>query len=199
MAPLKKKEKGTEKKMDGAQETRAAELAAICDAIRAYNDPTGPLLHADVPNAAQALLEVLDYYAAPLPSGSLGNVYALGKFMALVWGRVVRYGYDESERNDEKGWTMYLFNGATYEGESSDVIKLHARACLVKLRATASMRARVVTALMLCRTTPLLQLALDQCIGELRGMRQGESPRELNWKLDTSNFIGFTNGVLRCA
>lgn len=178
--------------MDGAQETRAAELAAICDAIRACNDPNGPLLHADVPNAAQALLEVLENCAPVTP---LGNVYALGKFMALVWGRVVRYGYDESERNDEHGWTMYLFNGATYEGKSSDVIKLHARACLVKLRAAASMHARVVTALMLCRTTPLLQHALDQCIGELRGMCQGESPRELNWKLDTSNFIGFTNGV----
>lgn len=109
------------KKWNGAQETRAAELAAICDAIRACTDPSGPLLHADVPNAAQALLEVLEYCARD--QVPLGNVYALGKFMALVWGRVVRYGYDESQRNDEHGWTMYLFNGATYARVVQNVIK----------------------------------------------------------------------------
>jgi hypothetical protein len=56
---------------------------------------------------------------------------------------------------------------------------------------------RAATALGLCRTTPILQRALDHCTGKLKGTRNGESdsPQELHWKLDTGDFIGFTNGV----
>ena len=43
------------------------------------------------------------------------GVDALGELMCCAWRRVVRFGYDESQRTDAESSTMYLFNGATYE------------------------------------------------------------------------------------
>ena len=43
------------------------------------------------------------------------GVDALGELMCCAWRRVVRFGYDESQRTDAERSTMYLFNGATYE------------------------------------------------------------------------------------
>ena len=60
--------------------------------------------------AAKALVGIL----AQTETG-YGAVNAVGEFMRCVWARVVRYGYDKSQRTEEERRTMYVFNGATYE------------------------------------------------------------------------------------
>jgi hypothetical protein len=142
------------------------------------------------------------------------GVDALGELMCCAWRRVVRFGYDESQRTDAESSTMYLFNGATYEAivgrdkraALESRMKAHVIACLAafeRLCESPSARERrdrgVAAALAMCRKPRCMAKALKVAFDNIRG-RDGASvrPQELAYTLDTEDFIGLTNGVFRC-
>ena len=139
------------------------------------------------------------------------GVDALGELMCCAWRRVVRFGYDESQRTDAERSTMYLFNGATYEAivgrdkraALESRMKAHVIACLAafeRLCESPSARERrdrgVAAALAMCRKPRCMAKALKVAFDNIRG-RDGASvrPQELAYTLDTEDFIGLTNGV----
>jgi hypothetical protein len=154
--------------------------------------------------AAKALVGIL----AQTETGH-GAVNAVGEFMRCVWARVVRYGYDKSQRTEEERRTMYVFNGATYEAivgrekraALESRMKAHVIACLERLCASAFVRERYALSgavLAMCRKPRRMASALKVAFDGIRGLRRRElsvCPRELAYTLDTGDFIGLTNGV----
>jgi hypothetical protein len=98
---------------EGLSGKREQELMAIREAITANTDAA---LEADVPKAAEHILEVLDYCERLDAYGkvqSLPNFPDLGLFLYYVWRRVARFGYDRTQSTAAHQWTFYLFNVAT--------------------------------------------------------------------------------------
>ena len=160
--------------------------------------------------AAAALISVIALEETGLGAAKrpLVSIDDLGEFMCYVWGRVVRFGHDTSQRTDAEQSTMYLFNGATYEAivdrdkraALESRMKAHVIACLERLCESPSVRERAVAALTLCRKPRRMASALKVAFDNMQG--QGllvreliVCPHELAHTLDTGDFIGCTNGV----
>ncbi len=98
------------------QQRREHELAVVREAIAAKTDPA---LGADLPNAAEHLLRVLDdceFRDARGKVRSRGNSTELSWFFYFVWRRIMRYGFDGTQRSEARRWTFYL-PAATGAGE----------------------------------------------------------------------------------
>ncbi len=111
---------------EGLSGKRDQELMLTREAIVACTDPA---LEADIPKAAEALLEVLQYCERRDAGGKVqshGNFADLGLFLYFVWRRVARYGFDRTQSSAAHQWTLYLFNGATYE--RGQIEQLHIKA-----------------------------------------------------------------------
>ena len=94
--------------MQGSADNREYELAVVREAIAAKTDPA---LGADLPNAAEHLLRVLDDCEFRDARGKLrsrGNSTDLGLFFYFVWRRIMRYGFDATQRSEARRWTFYL-------------------------------------------------------------------------------------------
>jgi hypothetical protein len=94
--------------MQGSADNREYELAVVREAIAAKTDPA---LGADLPNAAEHLLRVLDDCEFRDERGKLrsrGNSTDLGLFFYFVWRRIMRYGFDATQRSEARRWTFYL-------------------------------------------------------------------------------------------
>jgi hypothetical protein len=97
--------------MQGSSDNREYELAVVREAIAAKTDPA---LGADLPNAAEHLLRVLDDCEfrderGKLRSrGVLTHSTDLGLFFYFVWRRIMRYGFDATQRSEARRWTFYL-------------------------------------------------------------------------------------------
>jgi hypothetical protein len=97
--------------MQGSSDNREYELAVVREAIAAKTDPA---LGADLPNAAEHLLRVLDDCEfrderGKLRSrGVLTHSTDLGLFFYFVWRRIMRYGFDSTQRSEARRWTFYL-------------------------------------------------------------------------------------------
>ena len=138
------------------------------------------------------------------------RVEDLGDFLCHVWWRVVRFGYDTSQRTEAQRSTMYLFNGATYKAIGRNQrarlegrMKAHAIACiellLHDLCESPSVRERhrlSAAALKVCLKPRLMASALECAFGAIRGLCGPVDPEELDRTLDTRDFIGLTDGVL---
>ena len=94
--------------MQGSADNREYELAVVREAIAAKTDPA---LGADLPNAAEHLLRVLDDCEFRDARGELrsrGNSTELSWFFYFVWRRIMRYGFDGTQRSEARRWTFYL-------------------------------------------------------------------------------------------
>ena len=94
--------------MGGHSDNREYELAVVREAIAAKTDPA---LGADIPKAAEHLLRVLDDCAFRDERGKLrsrGNSTDLSLFFYFVWRRIMRYGFDATQRSEARRWTFYL-------------------------------------------------------------------------------------------
>ena len=188
----------------GLNGKREQELMLIREAIVAYTDPA---LEADVPKAAEALLEVLDYCERRDASGnrqSLSNIADLGLLIYHIWRRVARYGFDKTQSSEAHQWTLYLFNGATYERGQWKALKRqakgHIRAVVMSLVSSVQMQSRAASLDVKCNTSDFIAKAIAEaveCMQDGKLIREGGlvSPDEFERELDMGNYIGFTNGV----
>ena len=90
------------------QQHREHELAVVREAIAAKTDPA---LGADLPNAAEHLLRVLDdceFRDARGKARSRGNSTELSWFFYFVWRQIMRYGFDSTQRSEARRWTFYV-------------------------------------------------------------------------------------------
>ena len=188
----------------GLNGKREQELMVIREAILACTDPA---LEADVPKAAEALLEVLDYCERRDASGnrqSLSNIADLGLFLYFIWRRVARYGFDKTQSSEAHQWTLYLFDGATYERGQWEQLTIrakgHIRAVVTSLVSSVQMQSRAASLDVKCNTSDFIAKAIAEaveCMHDGKLIREGGlvSPDEFERELDMGNYIGFTNGV----
>jgi hypothetical protein len=57
----------------------------------------------------------------------LGDIASMGLFVYHIWRRVARYGFDKTQSSEAHQWTLYLFNGATYERGQWKALKRQAK------------------------------------------------------------------------
>jgi hypothetical protein len=126
----------------GSSDNREYELAVVREAIAAKTDPT---LGADVPTAAEHLLRVLDdckFRDARGRVRSRGNSADLSLFFYFVWRRIIRYGFDSTQRSEARRWTFYLMSagstGATgldepWELAHPDMIRMRVKRHLLSI------------------------------------------------------------------
>ena len=188
----------------GLNGKREQELMLVREAIVACTDPA---LEADVPKAAEALLEVLDYCERRDASGnkqSLSNIADLGLLIYHIWRRVARYGFDKTQSSEAHQWTLYLFNGATYERGQWKALKRqakgHIRAVVMSLVSSVQMQSRATSLDVKCNTSDFIAKAIAEaveCMQDGKLIREGGlvSPDVFERELDMGNYIGFTNGV----
>jgi hypothetical protein len=182
---------------------RDQELMVVREAIVACTDPA---LEANVHKAAESLLRVLEYCDLRDSHGQpLGNIADLCLFIYHVWWRVARFGFDKTQSSESHQYTLYLFNGATYERGQWRALKRQATAHLRAVIATiesssAQLRARAASLEVKCNTSDFIAKAIAdavECMQDGKLLREGGliSPAEFERELDMGNYIGFTNGV----
>jgi hypothetical protein len=189
----------------GLNGKREQELMVVREAIVANTDQA---LEADVPKAAEALLKVLEYCERRDESTGrvekLGNIADLGKFLYFVWRRVARYGFDRTQSSAAHQWTLYLFNGATYERGQYEQLaiqaKEHVRAVVEALSVSVQLRSRVMSLEVKCNTSDFIARALTEMQMMFKNIKQLVkcglvSPDDFERELDMGNYIGFKNGV----
>jgi hypothetical protein len=189
----------------GLNGKREQELMLVREAIVACTDPA---LEADVPKAAEALLGVLEYCERRDESTGriekLGNIAELGKFLYFVWRRVARYGFDRTQSSAAHQWTLYLFNGATYERGQYEQLAIqaeeHVRSVVAALSVSVQLRTRVMSMEVKCNTSDFISKALTKMQMSFKNIKQLVncglvSPDEFERELDMDNLIGFKNGV----
>ena len=188
----------------GLNGKREQELMLVREAIVACTDPA---LEADVPNAAEALLSVLEYCERRDASGnrqSLANIADLGLLIYHIWRRVARYGFDKTQSSEAHQWTLYLFNGATYERGQWKALKRqakgHLRSVVTSLVSNIQMQSRATSLEVKCNTSDFIAKAIAEaveCMQDGKLLREGGlvTPDEFERELDMGNYIGFTNGV----
>jgi hypothetical protein len=189
---------------EGLSGKREQELMVIREAIVANTDAA---LEADVRNAAEAMLLVLDDYERRDAQGKLQpnvNFADLGAFFYFVWRRVARYGFDGTQHTEANQYTFFLFNGATYQhGKRRQFLskaKEHVRRVVSALIESPQLESRARSLAGKCTSSDLLPRALAEMHESLTNdeklARCGLiSPHEFQLKLDTGNYIGFRNGV----
>jgi hypothetical protein len=189
----------------GLNGKREQELMLVREAIVACTDPA---LEADVPNAAESLMCVLEFCEQHDEcSGKverLANYSELGMFIFYIWRRVARYGFDDTQSSAAHQWTFYLFNGATYERGQLDRIAMRAErhlcAVIRKLFDSPSLRPRAKATFTRCQSSDYIAKALVKAQMLFKDLELLEacglvSPEEFERELDMGNYIGFTNGV----
>ena len=189
----------------GLNGKREQELMVIREAIVANTDSA---LEPDVPKAAEALLVVLEYCERRDESTGriekLGNISDFGLFLYFVWRRVARYGFDRTQSSAAHQWTLYLFNGATYERGQSEQLSIraekHIRAIIKALCVSVTLRTRVLSLEVKCNTSDFISKALTKMQMSFKDVEQLQgcglvSPNAFERELDMGNYIGFTNGV----
>jgi hypothetical protein len=189
---------------EGLSGKREQELMAIREAITANTDAA---LEADVPKAAEHILEVLDYCERLDAYGkvqSLPNFPDLGLFLYYVWRRVARFGYDRTQSSAAHQWTFYLFNGATYERGQLEQLHIkaeeHLREIIGALASNVQLKTRVISLEAKCKSTDLVSKGLAKMQMSFKHVERLArcglvSPNDFQLKLDTGNYIGFKNGV----
>jgi hypothetical protein len=189
---------------EGLSGKREQELMAIRDAIVANTDAT---LEADVPKAADRMLNVLDFCERLDEHGkvqSLPNFPDLGLFLYYVWRRVARYGFDKTQSSESHQWTFYLFNGATYERGQLEQLHIkaeeHLREIVDALASNVQLKTRVISLDAKCKSTDLVSKGLAKMQQSFKYVERLArcglvSPNDFQLKLDTGNYIGFKNGV----
>jgi hypothetical protein len=188
----------------GLNGKREQELMVVREAIVACTDQA---LEADVPNAAEAMMCVLEFCERRDSYGkvhSLGNITDMGLFVYYIWRRVARYGFDKTQSSEAHQWTFYLFNGATYERGQWKAMKDNAKEhalCVMKMLCEAPMlRARAESAFARCHSSDFIARAIADAVECMQNARRLAgcglvSPDEFERELDMGNYIGFTNGV----
>jgi hypothetical protein len=190
---------------EGLNGKREQELMVIREAIVACTDAS---LEADVGKAADAMLEVLEFQEYRDESTGrvekLGNITDLGLFIYHIWWRVARYGFDKTQSSESHQWTLYLFNGATYERGQWKALKRQAKhhfhSCIMQLCESPSLRSRAKGTLARCKQSDFVTKALAEaveCMQDGKLLREGGlvSPDEFERELDMGNYVGFKNGV----
>ena len=188
----------------GLNGKREQELMVIREVIVACTDPA---LEADVPNAAESMLCVIEFCERRDSYGkvhSLGNISELGMFIFHIWRRVARYGFDRTQSSAAHQWTFYLFNGATYERGQWEQLairgKKHVYAVIKRLCDEPSLKARAESAFGRCQSSDFIARALADTQMSFKDVEQLKScgivsPDKFERELDMGNYIGFTNGV----
>jgi hypothetical protein len=189
----------------GLNGKREQELMLIREAIVACTDPA---LDADVPAAAEAMMCVLEFCELRDETTGrvekLGNITDMGLFVYFIWRRVARYGFDKTQSSESHQWTMYLFNGATYERGQwkalKDETKQHILRIIKLLCDAPALRARAKAAFARCHSSDYIARALSdagECMQNPRRLAKCGlvSPDKFERELDMGNYIGFTNGV----
>jgi hypothetical protein len=188
----------------GLNGKREQELMIVREAIVACTDPS---LEADVPNAAESMMCVLEFCERRDSYGkvhSLGNISELGMFIFHIWRRVARYGFDRTQSSAAHQWTFYLFNGATYERGQWEQLairgKKHVYAVIKHLCDAPSLKSRAESAFARCQTSDFISRALADTQMSFKDVEQLKScgivsPDKFERELDMGNYIGFTNGV----
>ncbi len=183
---------------------RDQELMVVREAIVACVDPA---LQADVVGAAEALMGVLDFCEYRDAGGKmhvLDNIADLSLFVFCIWYRVARYGFDKTQSSEPHQYTLYRFNGATYERGQwkalTDDTKDYISRVLCTLLDTPSLKSRAATAAARCGSSDFIDRALAQAVEKMQNPRRLAkcgfiSPTEFERELDMGNYIGFTNGV----
>ena len=182
---------------------RDQELMVVREAIDACTDPA---LEANAPKAAESLLRVLEYCDLRDSHGQpLGNIADLCLFIYHVWWRVARFGFDKTQSSESHQYTLYLFNGATYERGQWRALKRqaneHLRAVIATIESgSAQLRARAASLEVKCNTSDFIAKAIAdavECMQDGKLLSEGGliSPAEFERELDMGNYIGFTNGV----
>ena len=189
---------------EGLAGKREQELMAIRDAIVANTDAA---LEADVPKAAEHMLKVLDFCERVDSNGKVqshANNAHLGLFLYYVWRRVARYGFDRTQSSAAHQWTFYLFNGATYERGQFEQLEIkakrHMRSIVDALAANVQLKSRVTSLEVKCDAENFVSRAIAEMQLSFKDVEQLGwcglvSPNDFQLKLDTGNYIGFTNGV----
>jgi hypothetical protein len=189
---------------EGLSGTREQELMVIREKITAQTDPA---LEADVVGAAEALMCVLEFCEYRDACGklhTLSHIADLSLFIFCIWRRVARYGFDKTQSSETHQWTMYLFNGATYERGQwkalSDDAKDYIYRVLQALFAAPSLKSRAAIAFARCSSSDFIDRALTQAVEKMQNPRRLAkcgliSPTNLEREMDMGNYIGFTNGV----
>ena len=189
---------------EGLTGTRDQELMLVREAIVANTDPA---LEANVPNAAEALLKVLEHMEMRRSNGriaTVADVQEAGLFVFYVWHRVARFSFNKWQTGAEKKHEFYFFNGATYEMGKKDPFVNKAVAHLRRvaehlLNGPLQSRAEKLFE-RVCEAgdyvSRLTRHALGCMVDSLLLRECGlMSPDEFHDKLDTGPYIGFTNGV----
>jgi hypothetical protein len=183
----------------GLSGKREQELMVISDAIVANTDAA---LEANVRKAAEHLLKVLDDCERRQLSS---NFTDLGMFFYYIWRRVARYGCDSSQRTEEKQFTFFLFDGATYKHgkrrQFASKVKEHVRLVVTALEENPLLQARAVSLEAKCTSSDIVTKAISETLVEsLTNNDKLEacglcSTEEFDRDLDAGDYIGFTNGV----
>ena len=168
---------------------------------------TDPALQADIVGAAEALMCVLEFCEYRDASGklhTLNHIADLSLFIFCIWRRVARYGFDKTQSSEAHQWSMYLFNGATYERGQwkalADDAKEYIFRVLKALVDAPSLKSRAGIAFARCSSSDFIDRALTQAVEKMQNPRRLAkcglvSPSDFQLELDMGNYIGFKNGV----
>jgi hypothetical protein len=150
------------------------------------------------------VLDFCEYRDAGGKLHVLNHIADLSLFVFCIWRRVARYGFDKTQSSESHQWTMYLFNGATYERGQwkalADDAKDYIYRVLRTLLDTPSLKPRAATAAARCSSSDFIDRALAQAVEKMQNPRRLAKcglicPTEFERELDMGNYIGFTNGV----
>ena len=184
---------------EGLSGKREQELMAVCEAITACTDAA---LEANVRKAAEHILKVLDDCERKQLSS---NFTDLGMFFYYIWRRVARYACDSSQRTEEKQYTFFLFDGATYKHgkrrQFASKVKEHVRLVVTALEAIPLLKSRAESLEAKCTSSDIVTKAISETLidsltdNDKLAMCGLCTTEEFDRDLDAGNFIGFTNGV----
>ena len=189
----------------GLNGKREQELMLVREAIVANTDPA---LEADVTKAAEAMLkalETLEHIRSDGKVGSYCDVEQGGLFVFYVWSRVTRLSFDKWQTATEKKHELFLFNGSTFKsGQKETFVQLaytNFKRVAEALREIAPLKSRAEKLVERIAeagdyfsrlTRHALATMQNSAVLEQCGLM---SPEEFHDKLDTGEYIGFTNGV----
>jgi hypothetical protein len=187
----------------GLSGKREQELMAVCEAITACTDPA---LEANVRKAAEHLLKVLDDCER---KGLSSNFTDLGMFFYFIWRRVARFACDSSQRTEDKQYTFFLFDGATYKHgkrrQFASKVKEHVRLVVTALEAVPLLRSRAESLEAKCTSSDIVSKAISETL--IESLTDDDklaacglcTTEKFDRDLDAGDYIGFTNGVFDVA
>jgi len=187
----------------GLSGKREHELMAVCEAITACTDPA---LEANVRKAAEHMLKVLDDCERRQLSS---NFTDLGMFFYFIWRRVARFACDSSQRTEDKQYTFFLFDGATYKHgkrrQFASKVKEHVRLVVTALEAIPLLKSRAESLEAKCTSSDIVSKAISETL--IESLTDDDklaacglcTTEKFDRDLDAGDYIGFTNGVFDVA